>query len=125
MWGQARVRLRLRLPMRCLGAEVMAVDLSAEALAVARANAAAHGLEERIRFVASDLLEGLPDGVRFDVIVSNPPYVPEGDAAEMHPQVREHEPAQALFAGEDGLAVYERLIPEAARCLVVWWAACA
>ena len=98
-------------------AEVMAVDLSAEALAVARANAAAHGLEERIRFVASDLLEGLPKGVRFDVIVSNPPYVPEGDAAEMHPQVREHEPAQALFAGEDGLAVYERLIPEAARCL--------
>ena len=96
------------------GAEITAIDLSPEALAVARANAAAHGVDGRIRFVESDLLEGLAVGESFDVVVSNPPYVPEGDAAAMHPQVREYEPAHALFAGADGLAVYERLVPEAA-----------
>lgn len=99
-------------------AEVTAVDLSAEELAVARANAVAHGLEGRIRFVESDLLAGLPAGAGFDVVVSNPPYVAEGDAAELHPQVRDHEPARALFAGSDGLAIYERLIPEVAGHLV-------
>ena len=50
---------------------------------------------------------------RFDAILSNPPYVPQADRAGLHPQVRDHEPAQALFAGADGLEIYRRLIPQA------------
>ena len=53
----------------------------------------------------------------FDVLVSNPPYVAEAERATLDTEVRDHEPALALFAGEDGLAVYARLIPEAARLL--------
>jgi len=60
----------------------------------------ANALASRIRFVASDLLDALPpDELRLDVIVSNPPYVPTADRASLHPQVRDHEPAAALFAG--------------------------
>jgi release factor glutamine methyltransferase len=99
-------------------ARVTAVDLSAAALEVAASNAARHALASRIRFVASDLLDALPpDELRFDVIVSNPPYVPTADRALLHPQVRDHEPAAALFAGPDGLDVYRRLIPQARSTL--------
>jgi release factor glutamine methyltransferase len=94
-------------------ASVTALDLSPEALAVARENAVMHSLADRIRFVVSDLLEALPQDELFDAIVSNPPYIPASDAESLHPQVRDHEPAQALFAGPTGLEVYERLIPQA------------
>jgi release factor glutamine methyltransferase len=60
----------------------------------------------------SVLLGGVAGG-EFDVVVSNPPYIPEGDRAGLHAQVREFEPATALFAGNDGLEVYRRLIPQA------------
>ena len=93
-------------------AEITAVDLSREALAVAFENAEAHGVRPRIRFMESDLLSAVP-GERFDAIVSNPPYVPVTDRATLRPEVREHEPALALFAGTAGLDVYRRLIPEA------------
>lgn len=98
------------------GAEVVAVDLSEAALDVARENARRHGVEGRISFVASDLLEALR-GEAFDAVLSNPPYVPVGDRAGMHPQVRDWEPEMALFAGEDGLDIYRRLIPAAAKTL--------
>lgn len=92
-------------------ASVTAIDLSSEALAIARENAAAHNLD--IRFVASDLLAAVAHEPPCDAIVSNPPYVRDADAATLHPQVRDHEPAQALFSGPSGLEVYERLIPQA------------
>jgi release factor glutamine methyltransferase len=114
--GAIAIALAVNLPL----ATVTAIDLSAEALAVARSNARRHRLEDRIRFVHSDLLEGLPPAERegrFDAVVSNPPYVPQADAPTLHPQVREHEPASALYAGSDGLAVYKRLIPQALRAL--------
>ena len=98
-------------------ARVTAVDLSPAALEIARENALRHGLGERIRFVESDLLGAVGAEERFDAVVSNPPYVPEADREGMHPQVREHEPASALFAGEDGMAIYRRLIPEAFAAL--------
>jgi release factor glutamine methyltransferase len=96
-----------------LGASVTAVDLSPEALAVARQNAQRCGVSERIEFVEGDLLGWSPENVQFDAIVSNPPYVPQTDAPTLHPQVRDHEPASALFAGADGLEIYRRLIPQA------------
>ncbi len=99
-------------------ARITAVDISPEALAIAGRNVRAHKLEDRIALMVSDLLAGVPDaGAGFDGIVSNPPYVPEGDGPAMHPEVREYEPAQALFAGEDGLEIYRRLIPQAQAAL--------
>jgi release factor glutamine methyltransferase len=96
-----------------LDASVTALDLSPDALAVARENAQTHHLEDRIRFLESDLLAALPPEASYHAIVSNPPYVPQSDAATLHPQVRDFEPPLALFAGEGGLEIYRRLIPQA------------
>jgi release factor glutamine methyltransferase len=112
--GAIAIALARHLPH----ARVTAVDLSAAALEVAASNAVRHALAGRIRFIESDLLDALlPDELHLDVIVSNPPYVPTADRASLHPQVREHEPAAALFAGPDGLDVYRRLIPQARAAL--------
>lgn len=92
---------------------ITAIDLSTEALAVARENANTHAVADRIQFLQSDLLGALADTTAYDAIISNPPYVPTSDAATLHPQVRDHEPPQALFAGLEGLDVYARLIPQA------------
>jgi len=110
--GAIAIALAYMLPT----ASVTAVDLSEAALAVARANAATHGVVERIRFLESDLLAAVADD-RFDVVVSNPPYVPEGDRESLERQVREFEPGMALFAGDDGMDVYKRLIPQAFAAL--------
>ena len=92
--------------MRLPEAEVVATDLSAAALEVARRNAAAHDVETRVRFIEGDLFEPLEAGSRFDVIVSNPPYVATGQAED----VALHEPHAALYAGPDGMDVLKRLI---------------
>ena len=106
--GILAITLALHLPH----AEITAIDISAAAIRVARQNAEAHHVADRIHFVESDLLAGLPD-FSFDAIVSNPPYVAESDRDTLHPQVRNYEPATALFAGETGLDIYRRLIPQA------------
>lgn len=90
-------------------ARVVATDLSHAALAVARRNAGRHGVADRVTFVQADLFDGVAGA--FDLIVANPPYVPERDRATIPPEVRDYEPATALFAGEDGLAVIRRLVP--------------
>jgi release factor glutamine methyltransferase len=87
-------------------ARVVASDISAEALEVARANASRLRLAERIEFVFSDLFEALA-GERFDLVVSNPPYVE--DSAALAPEVERYEPRAALFAGADGLAFHRRM----------------
>lgn len=89
---------------------VVATDLSADALAVAQANAAALRLD--VAFAQGDLLAGVAGP--FDAILSNPPYVPDGDRDGLEPEVAVHEPSQALFAGGDGLDVLRRLAAEAA-----------
>ena len=94
-------------------AEFVAVDLSPEALPQARKNAARHGLAERIEFIEGDLLGPVADRPPFDVIVSNPPYIPAGDIESLEPGVRDHEPRLALDGGPDGLTVVTRLIAEA------------
>jgi len=85
-------------------------DLSDDALAVARANAARLGLD-RVQWLHADLLEGVP-GV-FDAILSNSPYVAESDRASLAPEILRHEPAGALFAGPDGLDVIRPLVAQA------------
>lgn len=97
-------------------AAVTAIDISGAALDIARRNAQHAGVAHRIRFLEGDLLAPAA-GKQFDLIVSNPPYVPENDRATLAIEVRNYEPAQALFAGEDGLAVYRRLIPAAFSAL--------
>lgn len=112
--GAIAIAIASRLP----NARVTAVDVSPAALEIAGRNVRRHGLEGRVELVVSDLLQGLPLAAgRFNAVVSNPPYVPEVEREGMHPQVREFEPAEALFGGSDGLAVYRRLIPEARAAL--------
>jgi release factor glutamine methyltransferase len=110
--GAIAIALAAHLPQ----AEITATDISAVALEVAEANAREHNLSSRIRFIEADLL-AIPIAAPFDAIVSNPPYIPEVDAPGLHPQVREHEPASALFGGPTGLDIYRRLIPQAHAAL--------
>ena len=108
--GAIAIALAHHLP----NAQIVAVDLSPTALEVAAANIARHELGGRIDFLVSDLLGELAADERgFDAIVSNPPYVPTGDRETLHPQVRDFEPASALYAGDDGLDIYRRLISQA------------
>lgn len=95
-----------------LEAEVVLADLSFEALEIANQNIEQHGLEERIYTVQSDGFDGLPQQ-RFDLIVSNPPYVDEEDFADM-PAEYHHEPALGLACGTDGLDLVRRMLAEAA-----------
>jgi release factor glutamine methyltransferase len=92
----------------------MAVDLSLAALEVARRNADRHGVIERVTLRQSDLLAEA-GSAEFDVVVSNPPYVADGEKLE--PQVADYEPRSALYAGPTGLEIYERLIPQAIQVL--------
>jgi len=98
-------------------ADITAIDISERALEVARFNAKSLGFADHIRFLQGDLLSPV-DGERFEVIASNPPYVPDTDRALISVEVREHEPHVALFGGSDGLEIYRRLIPAAYAALV-------
>src|SRR5690606_8879954 len=98
-------------------AEVTAVEQSEAALAIARRNAERHGVAGRIRFLQGDLFAPLKPGNRFDVIVSNPPYVATEDTEHLEPGVRLHEPHAALFAGPDGLDVIRRIVEGAPQYL--------
>ena len=115
--GAIALALAAHLPQ----AEITALDLSPEALHIAEANARQHNLAHRIRFLRSDLLSAITHEEQasqpFDAIVSNPPYVPDADAPQLHPQVRDYEPHTALFAGPTGLDIYRRLIPQAHAAL--------
>ena len=109
--GCIAASLALALPE----AEVFAADISDEALAVAAENF--RTLDARVTLRKADALNGLAEVFpeRFDVIVSNPPYVPESDRAEMHPNVRDHEPALALFVPDDDRIRFYRAIAQAGR----------
>jgi release factor glutamine methyltransferase len=98
-------------------AAIAAIDLSAAALTVARRNAEVNGIADRIRFLEGDLLAPVARE-QFDIVVSNPPYVPTTDRSTLAVEVRDYEPALALFAGADGLDIYRRLIPAAFAVLI-------
>ena len=97
-------------------AEIHATDISADALEIARANAARHQLESRIQFYPSDLLEGL-NLAGLDFVVSNPPYVGESEEDQVQLEVRKFEPRNAVFAGPSGVDVIARMIPQAHNAL--------
>jgi release factor glutamine methyltransferase len=119
--GCIAVALARELP----AARIVASDISAAALEVARRNAAGHGVTARIDFIECNLLDARLRGLRvtehgprsYDLIVSNPPYIGLHDAASLPREVREHEPAAALFGGATGTELYAPLIAQAAALL--------
>lgn len=108
--GSGAIAVSLARELRSV--EIWATDVSPRALRVAELNARLHGVKEKIRFVAGDLFAPLPRA-RFDLIVSNPPYIPRDEIAGLSPEVRDWEPRIAIDGGSDGLALYRRIIPEA------------
>jgi release factor glutamine methyltransferase len=109
--------LAIALASKCPAAEVYAIDISPEALALARQNAARHGVAERIRFLQGDGFAAAPEGAQFDLIISNPPYIPSGEIALLQAEVRDYDPHRALDGGVDGLDYGRRLAAECAPFL--------
>ena len=100
-------------------ARLVATDISPRVLALARTNALQHHVGDRIQFIGSDLFAALPAGPSFDLIVSNPPYIPGDDVAALEPDVSRWEPRAALDGGADGLDFYRRFAAQAGRHLAV------
>jgi release factor glutamine methyltransferase len=118
--GCIAVALAKELPV----ANFIATDISPAALVVAQRNAQRHGVADRIRFLESNLLDAFPSTSAarhsppsFDLIVSNPPYIGRRETDSLAREVREHEPASALYGGEEGYELYADLIAQSARFL--------
>ena len=109
--GCLAVALALERPR----ATLVATDVSAEALDVARRNGTRLGVSGRVRFLLTDLFRDVEGS--FDLIVANPPYVRQGDRVSLQPEVRDHEPAVAIFAQDDGLSIIRGLIEQSAAHL--------
>jgi release factor glutamine methyltransferase len=109
--------IAISLAHQCKGIQVTAVDISPDAADIARRNAMKHSVSDRVNIVVGDLFQALPAGAQFDMIVSNPPYVSRQELAELSPEVRDHEPRQALDGGPDGLAFYRRIADQAGSFL--------
>lgn len=130
-WASARARpdltaidvgtgsgaIALSLAIEGTFASVLATDVAEPALEVARRNRAGAGLDDRVELRHGRLFEPLVPGERFDVVVSNPPYVAESEAGTLEPEVADWEPRVALFAGPDGLDVLEELVAGAGDAL--------
>jgi release factor glutamine methyltransferase len=112
--GAVALTLAAELPDR----EVLATDISEQALAVAAGNAERLGVAARVTFREGDLFAALPDGERFAAITVNPPYIGSDELEALLPDVRDHEPRLALDAGSDALSFYRRLCEGAARFLL-------
>ena len=104
--------LAIAIALKSPGATVHTVDISEAALTVARANALRLGAGERVLFHAGDGFAALDSGLVFDLIVSNPPYIPSDEIATLDPEVRDFDPRLALDGGVDGLDFYRRLASE-------------
>ena len=96
------------------GQKVLALDISPEALAVARENAAAQQVADKIEFISADLLAGvkIPAGTRGVFLVANPPYISPAEYAALEPEVRDYEPRLALLAQADGLEFYQKILAQ-------------
>jgi release factor glutamine methyltransferase len=113
-WGTGTGCIAIALAVGCPNVSLWATDVSPQALQLAQANAMAHRVNDRIEFRAGDAFEAVPPGLRVDLVISNPPYIPSGEIDALEPEVREHDPRLALDGGPDGLAFFRRLAAEAA-----------
>jgi release factor glutamine methyltransferase len=105
--------IAIALAAKCPNAKIVATDISSDALALAKGNAARNNVAERIEFLQGDGFAALPENSKFDLIVSNPPYIPSAEVETLQPEVRDFDPRGALDGGTDGLAFY-RLIAKGA-----------
>jgi release factor glutamine methyltransferase len=109
--------IAIAIAIKCPTAKITALDLSLDALALARENAAKNSVAGQIEFLQSDGFTALATGAQFDLIVSNPPYIASAEIATLDPEVRDFDPRRALDGGADGLDFYRRLAAEAKRFL--------
>lgn len=109
--------LAVTLAVKCPDVHVTATDVSPDALAVAAQNAARHGVSDRIEFRESDGFAALPAGANFDLILSNPPYIPTLEIDTLQPEVRDFDPRAALDGGPDGLKFHRLLAGQATAFL--------
>jgi release factor glutamine methyltransferase len=112
--------IAIALAANCPAARILAVDASAEALAVARANVQVNGYSERISFLNINRIEAMLESPResFDLVVSNPPYIPADEIATLQPEVRDYDPRMALDGGPEGLDYYRLLAKHAGALLL-------
>lgn len=115
--GTGTGAIALALLKECPEARAVGSDISDEALSTAKCNAYINGVGERFETVQSTWFGGIAG--RFDIIVSNPPYIPSRVVAELDPEVRDHDPMTALDGGEDGLDAYRAIAAQAAEFLMV------
>jgi len=116
--GTGSGAIALALATKWPEARGWAADISADAIALARENAASLGLSDRVELIVSDWFTALPAGERFDLVVANPPYLTAAEVAETQPEVKDHEPAIALSTASDGMDGFTQLIATARRWLV-------
>lgn len=109
--------IAIALAVKCPAARILALDASAHAIVVAKENAARNDVGERIEFLHGNSLAVLVVGSRFDLIVSNPPYIPSAEIATLQTEVRDFDPREALDGGADGLAFYRLLAEQAGEFL--------
>jgi release factor glutamine methyltransferase len=105
--------IAIALAANCPGAKIIALDISMEALAIAKQNAEANKAADRIEFLQADGFATLTKETQFDLIISNPPYIPSPEIATLDPEVRDFDPRGALDGGPDGLDFYRRFATEA------------
>lgn len=110
--GSGCIAVSAALEMRCI---VLATDISNEALAMAKENAQRLGAAERVSFLSGDLFEPIPEELKgmAHMVLANPPYITGKDMEELEPEVRDFEPRQALYGGDDGLDIIRRIITDA------------
>ena len=109
--------IAIALAVKCSAARIVALDASVHALVMAKQNAERNGVSERIEFLHSDGFGALAQDFRFDLIVSNPPYIPSAEIATLQTEVRDFDPHEALDGGPDGLAFYRLLAAQAVEWL--------
>ncbi len=109
--------IAIAIAAKCPTTRIVAVDISPEAIAVARQNAATHHVVDRVEFRCGDGFTTLNGADKFDLIVSNPPYIASDEIATLETEVREYDPRGALDGGADGLDFYRRLATEAGAFL--------
>jgi release factor glutamine methyltransferase len=105
--------IAIALAAKCPNTKIVATDISADALALAKENAAKNNFAEQIEFLQGDDFTALPTGKQFDLIVSNPPYIASAEIETLEPEVRDFDPHLALDGGMDGLDFYRMLAAEA------------
>ena len=105
--------IALALAVKCPNAKIIATDISADALALAKENAARNKVSERIEFLQGDGFATLKTEAKLDLIVSNPPYIPSAEIETLQPEVKDFDPRAALDGGADGLDFYRRIAAEA------------